>query len=166
MTVPQTNLSTVPDAQTAFEAVNFVNRINFYFDRWEADTLLASFTDDVIVDHPLGRSVGKPALAEFLKAYEPITHGVRRHNANHVVDVVDGGDVKVTYYILLVRIAPSSEAAALKDNPMSIMEYDEHFPKLISYAQVTDTLTRVGNGQWKVRHKRVENVAEDRIHHF
>ncbi|WP_413711729.1 nuclear transport factor 2 family protein [Rhizobium sp. Rhizsp82] len=166
MSVSQTMITKEPEAQTAFEAVNFVNRINFFFDRWEVEHLLASFTDDVIVDHPLGRSVGKPALSEFLKAYEPITHGVRRHNANHVVDTVEGGDVRVTYYILLVRIAPSSEAQTLKEKPMSIMEYDEHFPKLISYAQVTDTLTRAGDGQWKVRHKRVENVAEDKVHHF
>lgn len=155
-----------PDAQTVVEAINFVNRINFYFDRWEVDNLLAAFTGDVIVDHPLGRSVGKPALADFLKAYEPITHGVRRHNCNHVVDVGDEGDIRVTYYILLVRIAPSADAARLKAEPMKIMEYDAHFPKLISYAMVTDTLTKLGNGQWRVRHKRVENVAEDTVHHF
>jgi hypothetical protein len=156
----------MPDAQTIVEAVNFVNRVNFLFDRWEVDKLVSVFTGDVIVDHPLGRSVGRPALAEFLKAYEPITHGVRRHNCNHVVAYGGDGDVVVSYYILLIRIAPSADAPRLKVEPMRIMEYDAHFPKLISYAMVTDTLTKLEDGQWRVRHKRVENVAEDTVHHF
>ncbi|WP_246650649.1 hypothetical protein [Rhizobium laguerreae] len=74
------------NADTRFEAIDFVNRVNFLFDRWQSEELLAAFSDDVIVDHPLGRSAGKEELAAFLKAYEPITHGVRRHNCNHVVD--------------------------------------------------------------------------------
>ncbi|MGO7048419.1 MULTISPECIES: hypothetical protein [Rhizobium] len=39
-------------------------------------------------------------------------------------------------------------------------------PKLISYAMVTDRLTRTENGDWRVRHKRVENVSEDKAFHF
>lgn len=154
------------DADTRFEAIDFVNRVNFLFDRWLPEELLAAFSDDVIVDHPLGRSAGKKELAAFLKAYEPITHGVRRHNCNHVIDAGPGQDIIVTYYILLVRIAPSSQASKLKTAPMEIMEYDEHLPKLISYAMVTDRLTRTAAGDWHVCHKRVENVSEDKTFHF
>ncbi|MDE5445758.1 hypothetical protein GWG65_30995 [Bradyrhizobium sp. CSA207] len=154
------------DADTRFEAIDFVNRVNFLFDRWRPEELLAAFSDDVIVDHPLGRSTGKVELATFLKAYEPITHGVRRHNCNHVIDAGPDDDIVVTYYILLIRIAPSSQAGKLKAAPMEIMEYDEHLPKLISYAMVTDRLTRTSAGDWRVRHKRVENVSEDKVFHF
>ena len=154
------------DADTRFEAIDFVNRVNFLFDRWQAEDLLAAFSDDVIVDHPLGRSAGKEELATFLKAYEPITHGVRRHNCNHVIDAGPGEDIIVTYYILLIRIAPSSQAGKLKTAPMEIMGYDEYLPKLISYAMVTDRLTRIAGGDWRVRYKRVENVSEDKVFHF
>lgn len=154
------------DADTRFEAIDFVNRVNFLFDRWQPEELLTAFSDDVIVDHPLGRSAGKEELAAFLKAYEPITHGVRRHNCNHVIDPGPGEDIIVTYYILLIRIAPSREAAKLKAAPMEIMEYDEHLPKLISYAMVTDRLSKTENGEWRVRHKLVENVSEDKVFHF
>jgi hypothetical protein len=154
------------DADTRFEAIDFVNRVNFLFDRWQREELLAAFSDDVIVDHPLGRSAGKEELAAFLKAYEPITHGVRRHNCNHVIDTGPGEDIIVTYYILLIRIAPSSEAGKLKAAPMEIMEYEEHLPKLISYAMVTDRLSKTESGGWRVRHKRVENVSEDKAFHF
>jgi hypothetical protein len=154
------------DADTRSEAIDFVNRVNFLFDRWLPEELLAAFSDDVIVDHPLGRSAGKEELAAFLKAYEPITLGVRRHNCNHVIDAGPGEDIIVTYYILLIRIAPSSQADKLKAAPMEIMKYDEHLPKLISYAMVTDRLTRTLAGDWRVRHKRVENVSEDKAFHF
>lgn len=154
------------DADTRFEAIDFVNRVNFLFDRWQPEELLAAFSDDVIVDHPLGRSAGKEELAAFLKAYEPITHGVRRHNCNHVIDPGPGEDIIVTYYILLIRIAPSSEAGKLKAAPMEIMEYEEDLPKLISYAMVTDRLGKTNSGEWRVRHKRVENVSEDKAFHF
>lgn len=154
------------DAQIRSDAIDFVNRVNFYFDRWEFEELLSAFADDVVVDHPLGRSVGKAELKLFLEAYEAITLGVRRHNCNHVVDVLDSGEVQVTYYILLIRVAPSSEAHALKAAPMTIMEFDQHFPKLISYAMVTDTLVRLPNDRFAVKHKRVENVSEDKVHHF
>ncbi len=154
------------DAETRLDAIDFVNRVNFYFDRWETENLLAAFDDKVIVDHPLGRSVGKDELRKFLVDYEPITLGVRRHNCNHVVDGLDDGEVQVAYYILLIRIAPSAKAGDLKTKPMEIMHYDEHLPKLISYAMVTDVLTRSDAGDWRVRHKRVENVSEDRVFHF
>jgi hypothetical protein len=154
------------DADTRFEVIDFVNRVNFLFDRWQPEELLDAFSDDVVVEHPLGRSIGKGELARFLEAYEPITLGVRRHNCNHVIDAGPGGDVTVTYYILLVRIAPADQASTLQSDPMRIMQYDEHLPKLISYAMVTDTLTRTGTGEWRVRHKRVENVAEDKVFHF
>jgi len=49
---------------------------------------------------------------------------------------------------------------------MEIMEYEEYLPKLISYAMVTDRLTRTEAGDWRVRHKRVENIAEDKTFHF
>jgi DNA-binding MarR family transcriptional regulator len=39
------------DADTYFEAIDFVNRINFLFDRWEPRQLLEAFSEDVIVDH-------------------------------------------------------------------------------------------------------------------
>jgi hypothetical protein len=154
------------DADMRFEAIDFVNRVNFLFDRWEPEALLASFSDDAVVDHPLGRSNGKKELAAFLNAYEPITRGVRRHNCNHVVETGPGEDFTVTYYILLIRIAPSNRAEKLKTAPMEIMEYDEHLPKVISYAMVTDRLTRTRSGEWLVRHKRVQNVSEDKAFHF
>ncbi|AGS25622.1 hypothetical protein [Rhizobium etli] len=47
------------DADTRFEAIDFVNRVNFRFDRWQPEELFAALSDDVIVDHPLGRSTGK-----------------------------------------------------------------------------------------------------------
>ncbi|MBB3397045.1 MULTISPECIES: nuclear transport factor 2 family protein [unclassified Rhizobium] len=62
-------------AVTRFEAIDFVNRVNFLFDRWQPEELLAAFSDDVVVDHPLGRSAGKDELVAFLKGYEPITIG-------------------------------------------------------------------------------------------
>ncbi len=40
---------------------------------------------------------------------------MRRHNCNHVIDAGPGEDVIVTYYILLIRIAPSSEAGRTQD---------------------------------------------------
>ncbi|MDL2408108.1 hypothetical protein PY650_21120 [Rhizobium calliandrae] len=105
---------------------------------------------------PLAEVPGKEELAAFPKACEPIAHGVR-HNCNHVIDAGPGGGIVVTYCILLIRIAPSSEASKLKSASMEIMEHDEHLPKLISYAMVTDRLTRTDAGDWRVRHKRVEN---------
>ncbi|MET0366417.1 MAG: nuclear transport factor 2 family protein [Sphingobium sp.] len=154
------------DADTRLDAIDFVNHVNFLFDRWLPDELLSAFTEDVTVDHPLGRSEGRDELRAFLKAYEPITRGVRRHNCNHVVTAGIGEDVVVTYYILLIRIAHSKDAAKLKDAPMEIMEHKQDLPKLISYAMVTDTLSPAGHGDWRVRHKRVENVSEDQGFHF
>jgi hypothetical protein len=119
------------DADTRFEVIDFVNRVNFLFDRWQIEELLAAFSDDVVVEHPLGRSVGKEDLAKFLEAYEPITLGVRRHNCNHVIDAGPGDDITVIYYILLIRIAPSSESSRLRTAPLKIMEY-ERLPRLIS----------------------------------
>jgi hypothetical protein len=154
------------DADARGEVINFVNRINFLFDRWEPQALLDAFTDDVVVDHPLGRSVGREQLRMFLADYEPITRGVRRHNCNHVVEALEDGGLRVTYYILLVRIAPASAAETLKSEPMTIMHYERDLPKLISYAMVTDTLARRPDGSLGVKHKLVENVAEDVAFHF
>lgn len=154
------------DPLTRAEVIDQVDRMNHMFDDWDSAALLDAFSDDVLVEHPLGRSQGRDELFAFLQAYEPITHGVRRHNCNHIVDGGPGEDVTVTYYILLIRIAPSSEAELLKTQPMRMMEYEEHLPKLISYAKVTDVLRRVGPGEWQVRHKHVRNVAEDRVFHF
>lgn len=153
-------------AELRLDAIDFVNRVNFHFDRWDDAALLASFTDDVVVEHPLGRSVGKEELAEFLKAYEPITLGVRRHNCNHVIDVAATGDLVVTYHILLVRISPSDQAERLATDPLTIMHYERDLPKLISYALVSDTLALQKDGSFLVRRKRVANVAEDLAFHF
>jgi hypothetical protein len=57
----------------------------------------------------------------------------------------------------------ASQAGKLKT---ASMEYDEHLPKLISYAMVTDRLTRTETGDWRVCHKRVEKCAEDKAFHF
>jgi hypothetical protein len=155
------------DIAARVDAVDFVNRVNFLFDRWDPAALLDCFTDDVTVEHPLGRSEGRAELAAFLEAYEPITLGVRRHNCNHVVDVgPEDGEIVVTYHILLVRIAPSSEAARLRSEPMAIMHYEEHLPKLISYALVSDTLRPHRDGGFRIRRKHVSNVAEDVVFHF
>ena len=51
----------------ASRPIDFVNRVNFLSDRWQPRRLLEAFSDDVIVDHPLGGSVGKAELEKFLE---------------------------------------------------------------------------------------------------
>jgi hypothetical protein len=153
----------IMNAVVRTEVIDFINRHNLYFDQWDYEKLADTFTDDAAIDHPIGQASGRSEINKLLKDYEPITRGVRRENANYVIDVISEGKAIVHYHSILIRVTREEDAAKARETS-GFLRDTTGFPILICHALVTDTVVQDKNANWKVFRKKVEQVVVNDDH--
>ena len=153
----------IMNAVVRTEVIDFINRHHLYFDQWDYEKLADTFTDDAAIDHPIGQASGRSEINKLLKDYEPITHGVRRENANYVIDVISEDKAIVHYHSILIRVTREEDATKAGETS-DFLRDTTGFPIVISHALVTDTVLRDKNANWKVPHKKGEQVAVNDDH--
>jgi ketosteroid isomerase-like protein len=144
-------------AADRLQVVDLVNRLNLAFDNWDLEAMINAFTEDATVDHPRGLIKGRDAIRRFNEAYYPLTVGVRRHCLNHVVDVNDDGTLTVTSYVMLVRVAPSSQADAVRNS--NLTEDSSGLPAIFMHSIVHDRFRYEAEHGWRIESRRVEQTV-------
>lgn len=135
------------DPADRISAIDFVNRLNWWFETWDVDAMLDAFLPDAVAYHFHGTISGHAEMRRFFERdYPYLIPGVSRHATNHIVDTDEDG-VVVRYQNLLVRYA-SPEAAAGLGEGQAINSPDD-LPGIWLYSPMMDRLRRTDDG-WKV----------------
>jgi hypothetical protein len=128
-------------------AVDFVNRVNWFFETWDVEAMIDSFFPDAVAYHFHGTISGHAGIRHFFEHdYPYLIPGVSRHATNHIVDPDEDG-VVVRYQNLLVRHASPEDAAVLGAG--QVMHSDSGLPAIWLYSPMRDRLRRSGNN-WKI----------------
>jgi hypothetical protein len=128
-------------------AVDFVNRLNWWFETWDVDAMVDAFLPDAVAYHFHGTIRGHAEIRRFFEHdYPYLIPGVSRHATNHIVDADEDG-VAVRYHNLLVRHASPEDAPALGAG--QVMHSDSGLPGIWLYSPMRDRLRRTASG-WKV----------------
>jgi len=150
-------------AEDVITAVDFVNRVNWLFEVWDVEAMVASFLPDSTTYHFEGTVCGHDALREFFKDdYPYLIPGVARHATNHIVDP-DGPDgVVVRYQNLLVRYGSADGQPGVL--PESGVARDEGgLPGIWIYSPMLDRLRRTPHG-WRIFERYVgHSVIDERL---
>lgn len=140
------------DAEDRISAIDFVNRVNWWFETWDVEAMLDSFLPDAVAFHFHGTIRGRDEMKHFFAHdYPYLIPGVSRHATNHIVDRDEDG-VVVRYQNLLVRYASLESAAALQSG--QVMNSPDDLPAIWLYSPMTDRLRRTGNG-WKIAERHI-----------
>jgi hypothetical protein len=151
--LPPIQLYSMVSAEDRASAIDFVNRVNWFFETWDVDAMVDAFLPDSVTYHVHGTIRGKDETRRFFnKIYPYIIPGVSRHATNHIVDPDDDNGVIVRYHNLLVRyarpeVAPAHLAGQVLENP-------DDLPATWIYSTVVDRLRRCNN-MWKIFEKYV-----------
>jgi hypothetical protein len=152
----QTQLS----ADDRITAIDFVNRVNWLFEVWDVEAMVASFLPNSTTHHFEGTVVGHDGLRAFFRDdYPYLIPGVARHAANHIVDA-DGPDgVVVRYQNLLVRYgSPGGTPGVLP--PPGVVHGDDGLPAIWIYSPMLDRLRRTPQG-WRIFERYVGHSVVD-----
>ena len=108
------------DPADRISAIDFVNRVNWWFETWDVESMVDAFLPDAVAYHFHGTISGREEMRHFFDhEYPYLIPGVSRHGTNHIVDKDEDG-VVVRYHNLLVRYASPESAVALQSgNVMS-----------------------------------------------
>jgi hypothetical protein len=129
-------------------AIDFINRVNWFFETWDVDAMVDAFLPDSVTYHFHGTNHGKDETRCFFnKIYPYIIPGVSRHATNHIVDPDDDNGVIVRYHNLLVRYARPEAAPAHMAG--QALESPDDLPAIWIYSTMVDRLRRRDNG-WKI----------------
>jgi hypothetical protein len=146
--IPHFNAPNAVSGSDRADAIEFVNRVNWFFDIWDVEAIVEAFAPDVVTRHPRGAVNGRAELREFLKGYYPATvPGVSLEAVNHIVDA-DGEDVVVRYHSLLIRYATPADAESVH-NATGVVINDDGLPAIYSWSPVMDRLRRTDEG-WEI----------------
>ncbi|WP_158166604.1 nuclear transport factor 2 family protein [Mycolicibacterium smegmatis] len=143
------------------EVVNLLNRLNMAFDFWDVEGMVQAFAVDAVVAHPRGDVRGRDELRAFLDDYRPLTVGVRRVQANHVIDVDHGGDVTVTSYNMLIRVARPGDAEAAA--AATVYDAATGLPAIEMFSVVVDRLRRYTDLGWRIVHRDVPHTTRNPV---
>jgi len=158
---PVRRYSAVP-AEDRASAIDFVNRVNWFFEVWDVDAMVDAFLPESVTYHWHGTNRGQDETRRFFNDIYPyIIPGVSRHAANHIVDPDDDGGVIVRYQNLLVRYASPEAAPALAAG--QAMESPDDLPAIWIYSTMIDRLRRSDTG-WKIFERYVgATTTNDRL---
>lgn len=145
------------DARDRAIVIDAVNRLNMAFDHFDVDAMVEVFTEDCVLHHPHGVVTGHAQLRSFYDAYRPLTVGVRRHNANHVVDANSDGTLTVTSQAMLIRVAPPDHARPI--GQPDIDARDDGLPAIFSHALTVDTFRQDPGHGWRIARRVVEDTT-------
>ncbi|WP_285423817.1 nuclear transport factor 2 family protein [Pseudomonas sp. efr-133-TYG-103a] len=135
------------DPADRISAIDFVNRLNWWFETWDVESMLNAFLPDAVAYHFHGTLNGRGEMRQFFERdYPYLIPGVSRHATNHIVDADEDG-VVVRYQNLLVRYASPESAAALGDG--QAIKSPDGLPAIWLYSPMMDRLRRTEDG-WKV----------------
>ncbi|CAH2709082.1 SnoaL-like domain-containing protein [Xanthomonas campestris pv. nigromaculans] len=135
------------DPADRISAIDFVNRVNWWFETWDVESIMDAFLPDAVTYHFQGTHSGIEQREHFLAHdYPYLIPGVSRHATNHIVDQDEDG-VVVRYHNLLVRYASPEAAAALRAG--QVMDSPDDLPAIWVYAPMMDRLRRTEDG-WKI----------------
>jgi hypothetical protein len=139
--------TSVVDAEDRASAVDFINRVNWFFETWDVEAMIDAFFPDAVAYHFHGTIRGHAEIRRFFEHdYPYLIPGVSRHATNHIVDPDEDG-VVVRYQNLLVRYASPKDAPALGAG--QVMHSDDGLPAIWLYSPVCDRLRRTDTG-WKI----------------
>ncbi|WP_434607884.1 nuclear transport factor 2 family protein [Pseudomonas sp. D2-30] len=135
------------DTAERISAIDFVNRVNWWFETWDVEAMVDAFLPDAVAYHFHGTIRGHDEIRQFFeKDYPYLIPGVSRHATNHIVDVDEDG-VVVRYQNLLVRYATPELAAMLGDG--QAIDSPGDLPGIWLYSPMMDRLRRTEHG-WKI----------------
>jgi len=128
-------------------AIDFVNRVNWFFETWDVEGMVDAFLPDGVAYHFHGTIRGREEMRRFFEQdYPYLIPGVSRNATNHIVDVDEDG-VVVRYQNLLVRHAKPEDAQALGAG--QVMHSNDGLPAIWLYSPMRDRLRRTESG-WKI----------------
>lgn len=135
------------DPADRISAIDFVNRVNWWFETWDVEAMVDAFLPDAVAYHFHGTINGHEQIRHFFAHdYPYLIPGVSRHATNHIVDTDEEG-VVVRYQNLLVRYA-TPESAAVLGAGQAIKSTDD-LPAIWLYSPMMDRLRRTATG-WKI----------------
>lgn len=137
--------------------INLLNRLNMAFDVWDVEGMVQAFAPEATVVHPRGHVRGHEELRGFFAGYKPLTIGVRRVQVNHVVDVEADGDLTVTAYNLLIRVASVEDAEAVSQEVLH--DDTSGLPEIEMWSAMTDRLRRYPEVGWRIIRRDVPNTV-------
>jgi len=139
-------------------AIDFVNRVNWWFETWDVEAMLDSFLPDAVAFHFHGTIRGHEGMRRFFEVdYPYLIPGVARIAGNHIVDADEDG-VVVRYQNLLVRYAEPEKARDLGAG--QVMESTDGLPDLWLYSPMMDRLRRTADG-WKIFERYIGGSTTD-----
>lgn len=128
-------------------AVDFVNRVNWWFETWDVEAMIDAFLPEAVAYHFHGTIKGHAEIRHFFENdYPYLIPGVSRHATNHIVDADEDG-VVVRYQNLLVRYAEPADAPSLGAG--QVMHSPNDLPAIWLYSPMIDRLRRTESG-WKI----------------
>jgi ketosteroid isomerase-like protein len=159
--IPHFNAPNAVSGSDRADVIEFVNRVNWFFDIWDVEAIVAAFAPDVRTRHPHRTVNGRAELREFLKGYYgAAVPGVSREAVNHIVDA-DGDDVVVRYHSVLIRYATPADAESVHNAAGAVIN-DDGLPAIFSWSPVMDRLRRTDGG-WEIVERLVGGtVVNDR----
>ncbi|MFM0477048.1 nuclear transport factor 2 family protein [Paraburkholderia strydomiana] len=135
------------NADDRASAVDFVNRVNWFFETWDVEAMIDAFLPDAVAYHFHGTIRGHAEIRRFFEHdYPYLIPGVGRHATNHIVDA-DGDGVVVRYQNLLIRHAAPEDAPKLGAG--QVMHSDSGLPAIWLYSPMRDRLRKTSTG-WKI----------------
>ena len=131
-------------AEDRISAIEFINRVNWFFDIWDVDAIVQAFAENSVTYHFHGTNRGRAEVRKFLtEKYPYLIPGVSRHATNHIVDADEGG-VVVRYHNLLIRYAAPEVAPGM--GFAKAIESQEDLPGIWLYSVMVDRLRRTQEG--------------------
>lgn len=153
--------TSVVDAADRASAVDFINRVNWFFETWDVEAMIDAFLPDAVAYHFHGTISGHAEIRRFFEHdYPYLIPGVSRHATNHIVDP-DGDGVVVRYQNLLVRYASPQDAPALGAG--QVMYSDSDLPAIWLYSPMRDRLRRTEHG-WKISERYIGGSTTNNLH--
>jgi hypothetical protein len=150
--------TSVPASDIA-SAVDFVNRVNWFFETWDVASMIDAFLPDAVAYHFHGTIRGHAEIQHFFEHdYPYLIPGVSRNATNHIVDADEEG-VEVRYQNLLIRYAAPQDASALGAG--QVMHSDGEFPAIWLYSPMRDRLRRTADG-WKISERYIGGSTTNR----
>ncbi|MGF6712750.1 ketosteroid isomerase-like protein [Luteibacter sp. W1I16] len=141
-------------------AIDFVNRVNWWFETWDVESMIDAFTPDAVAFHFHGTIRNHAGIRHFFEHdYPYLIAGVARVAGNHIVDN-DGDGVVVRYQNLLVRYVEPEGARALGAGQM--VERQNGLPGIWLYSPMMDRLRRTADG-WKIHERYIGGTTTNAL---
>jgi hypothetical protein len=138
-----------PEERTS--AIDFVNRHNFVFEKFDHATMISTFLPDGVVYHNHGTVCGHVEMKKFLENTYGFLHpGIGRNATNHVVDRDEDGGLVIRYQECLVRYG--WEGDELDTVAGTEVTRKDGLPSIWWFGTLIDRLRMTSDG-WKIHER-------------